>query len=530
MTPALAPLDAGQFQEIGPPLDRDKPLPASRSDYWLCGTVAALVLLAAVLHHVLLGPPVFPVDDAYIVLHNAQVLHWGHDPSYLGVPALAGATSPVHLALVALLMDAFTPAVALWTALWLAILAYALSLVRLARACRLSSPQTLLLVLVGLSAGQTPHQLLNGLETGLALAAITAMLALVAQIQASEQLSPSSAGHALACLCGLLPYIRPDLLPLSLVLLLWLACRHRRAAPSWRAALHPLLTDGGLALLCAAPWAIWCGYTLGTPYPNSVEAKRLFFAQDEWPAAVKVSLARQGLTHFVGDIGLLCVFTLNLTRTAAGRLSLLFVAVLLAAYVWEFPAALSFYEARYLYPLLPLLLYAAADALRPGASVHLRPWRQSLATLLLVFCLLQSCWRAPDFWAQHLSYCRFTRQNLSGVAAWCNHHLPSGSTLLIHDAGYIAYATWFRLVDLVGLKTPASIAAHQALTHPSAGRLRGVATARIARASHAQYLIVLNDWEQDFGLASGLRAQDWRVAPVETEYAYHVYALSPPNK
>ena len=123
------------------PLEQATPPQVSQGeiDRTLYAAVTFLVLLAALLHRILLGSPVFPVDDAYITLHNAQVLHWGHDPNFAGTPALAGATSAVHLALVALLMFALSPPVALWAALWMATLAYALGLVQLARVrCRIN--------------------------------------------------------------------------------------------------------------------------------------------------------------------------------------------------------------------------------------------------------------------------------------------------------------------------------------------------------------------------------------------------------
>ena len=123
------------------PLEQTAPPQVSQggADRALYAAVTLLVLLAALLHRILLGPPVFPMDDAYITLHNAQVLHWGHDPNYPGTPALAGATSAVHLALVTLLMSALSPPVTLWAALWMATLAYALGLVQLARVrCRIN--------------------------------------------------------------------------------------------------------------------------------------------------------------------------------------------------------------------------------------------------------------------------------------------------------------------------------------------------------------------------------------------------------
>ncbi len=498
------------------------------ADCALYAAVTLLVLLAGLLHHALLGPPVFPVDDAYITLHNAQVLHWGHDPNYPGTPALAGATSAVHLALVALLMFALSPPNALWAALWLAALAYALGLVRLARVHDASPTQALLLALVGLAAGQVPHQLMNGLETGLMLAAVTWALALASEperIPPEEAATPARRSFWLPCLCGLLPFIRPDLLPLALGLLALLAGRRLRAAGSWREAVRLILLDLGLALLCAAPWALWCLLSLGEPYPSSLAAKRLYFAQDGWPSPVKAHLVGQGFAQFAGDLGLVCLGGLLLGRTGVGRIGLLLAAVLGAAYYAQFPGALATYEGRYLYPLLPFLLYGAASAWRWGKA-----WLRAAVTGLLVLALLQSYWRAPDFWAKHLVYCDYTRTHLAGVAAWCNTNLPPGSTLLVHDAGYIAYATRFRLVDLVGLKTPSSVAAHRALTHPSGGALRGKAVSRIARAGHADYLLVLWTWERDSHLAGGLRDEGWDVRLVNDRYAFHVYALRPPRR
>ncbi len=63
---------------------------------YLCA--AFFVLLAWVGYERIFPIPVFPVDDAYIVIHNAQVLLGGSDPNYPGSPPLSGATSAVHLA------------------------------------------------------------------------------------------------------------------------------------------------------------------------------------------------------------------------------------------------------------------------------------------------------------------------------------------------------------------------------------------------------------------------------------------------
>ena len=60
---------------------------------WAAGPLLALLIL---------NPKSLPLDDAYITLHNARVLLSGQPDWIYGSSYLAGATSLVHLALVAL--------------------------------------------------------------------------------------------------------------------------------------------------------------------------------------------------------------------------------------------------------------------------------------------------------------------------------------------------------------------------------------------------------------------------------------------
>ena len=203
-----------------------------RRNWLLYPLVVLVVLVAWLVHSLVLGSPWFGCDDAYIVIHNAQVLHWGHDPNYPGTPALAGTTSPVHLAIVSVLLFVLPPPWALDAAGWLAAIAYALGILRLARIKGASPACSLALVVAGLALAEMPHQLTNGLETGLVLAVLTWAIALLAE--PDNKRSP-----ILSVLCGLMPYIRPDLAPAAALLLGANVIRHRRAAGSWRSSLRP---------------------------------------------------------------------------------------------------------------------------------------------------------------------------------------------------------------------------------------------------------------------------------------------------
>lgn len=478
------------------------------------GPAALLVLAARVVHTLWQlrgGAPVFPVDDAYITLHNAQVLHWGRDPNYAGTPALAGATSPVHLALVAALMYVLPPLWALDASLWIGVLLYALGLVRLARVHGFPAPAAFLFALAGLLVALTPHQLLNGLETGLALASVAWALGFAQE--------PGRAGRwALPALCGLMPLLRPELIVLSVLLLALHAYRLRRAG--WRAILGAL----GIAALCAIPWVLWVWASTGSPTPATVGAKRAWFAEAHLPFALKRYWVQSQLDLFAHHFGLVSLGALFLVRTWTGRLSLIFVVAFLLSYFTYLPGALSHYENRYLYVFAPILLFGIASAV----PLLPRDRRQRCARLAAAVLAFQGLLFAPFWWGEHLRHRAITTHELAGVAEWCRGNLPPQSTLLIHDAGYIAYATHFRLADLVGLKTPWVTPYHRALTFPTQGRARGEAVSRIARASEAQYLVVLDDWDGIFHITSGLKTRGWRVQPMRLAGRYHVYRLSPP--
>ena len=66
------------------------------------------------------------------------------------------------------------------------------------------------------------------------------------------------------------------------------------------------------------------------------------------------------------------------------------------------------------------------------------------------------------------------------LALWLQSNVPADARILIHDAGYLAYATRYELIDLVGLKTPESIRFHERYTVPSNGTQRDEAINQIA--------------------------------------------------
>jgi hypothetical protein len=114
------------------------------------------------------------------------------------------------------------------------------------------------------------------------------------------------------------------------------------------------------------------------------------------------------------------------------------------------------------------------------------------------------------------------------LTEWCQANIPPGEPVLIHDAGYLAYMTDIRMIDMVGLKSPEVVRLHETLTAPSRGFRRVEVFEILARTHNAHYMIVRDIWEAPFGFATEMRKRGWDVAPMR-KGPYTVYRLTPPE-
>jgi hypothetical protein len=225
----------------------------------------------------------------------------------------------------------------------------------------------------------------------------------------------------------------------------------------------------------------------------------------------------------VSQAGLLPLMLCALILRARSYLWLFVLALLVALYL-TFPGGAGQSFSRYDFVLLPVVLALLTQAARSD----LRP-----ASIAAAVCLV-SLVGAPGAWATYRAESAFVRTGAADTAAWAQKNIPRGSAVLIHDAGYIAYATNLHLVDMVGLKTADSVPYHKALTAVSKGALRGKAISEIARRFNASYAIVVDDqphyWVR---IVSGLRQQGWDVKAEHAtapDRSYIVYKLTPPMR
>jgi hypothetical protein len=486
---------------------------SSKLAYWI---VALAVVVLCILYHRMPGSLGYPLDDGYISLHSAQVLHWGNDPNFPKTPPLVGITNAPYVLLLWALLPGLPPLVAMQAASWLGVLCYALGLVALGRAFRLPTLATLILAALGLTITKVPYQLLNGVETGMAMGVTLWSFAL-----AKSNTVWSRRGAAL--LCGIAPFLRPELIALCglvLVALFLQDCKERGSVGQATRDSAPLWA---ITLLAALPWLIWYGVSTGSVIPQTIAAKRFFFADGCAPSTYRWDVLQMSVRMFLAVFGILIAAVIFLARNTLGRSVAIFLPLFFFAYYEALPSALLHNQGRYTYVLVPVLLFGLASGLGDRWL-----WAKRAAYALLFFSCLQTVERFSFHWNQFLQHRNQATQSLNAVAAWSNAHLPPDATLLIHDAGYISYATKFHLVDFVGLKTPSSVEYNRRYTYGHCGAGPAMAVSEIARHAEPGYLVMIDEWDRAFRVTPGLRALGWGLEEINHSGDYRVFRLTAP--
>jgi hypothetical protein len=473
--------------------------------------IALFIFLIALFSTAWITNPVYPIDDAYITLHNAKALLNGYDYNYDNISPLAGTTSLVHLLLVAMAMPLMGDWSS-WFVAWLAATLLALGTLKLAGSYKLTIFNSYLLVAIALTSGLIWYQLLNGLETGLAMAFIVWLLAFASEAKESSL-------KACGFLAGLSPFIRPEMIALSGLIVLWKTELLIRK-------------DGNIdqvkilflyALLGFTPFAVFSIWQVGSVFPLTIDAKRAYFSEGSADSTYKLGVVLDGIKIFFSQIGFLSLGLLALPFTSLGRICLGFMTIFYVVYFLQLPGALHHYFFRYQYILLPFLLIGAATALSSE-----KKFIRILSLGIGLFALSFSVYSFKSNLLYYTNSNGFTKNELEPLAAWTNANIPANQTILIHDAGYMAYFTNFRLVDFVGLKTPSAIALHKQLTNPSGGQKRIDAIEIIAKQANAHYLIMRDGWENAFGVAQGLKSRGWIVEMIRPG-AYQTYRIEEPK-
>lgn len=277
-----------------------------------------------------------------------------------------------------------------------------------------------------------------------------------------------------------------------------------------------LASDIALIALAVAPWFAWSWFSTGQLTSLTAAAKSAFFAESNLPLLRKLDFFADAL--ILSGILPLLLGVLFLFRTPVWFPVLFFYVAFFGAYFVVFAGGLSHNNWRYLYLLAPVGLV--------GYAVLLRELRQfSFIAVPAIFGGL--LFFLPPQWKAFSEQREFTAIEQKSLVEWADSGLPKDARILLHDAGYFAWATSFSVFDIVGLKTPSSIDFHKKYTLPTGGADRLNAVDAIARKHNVTHAIILNGpfWGR---LAEDLRNTGWALTELRSPNGrgYSVYAIS----
>jgi len=256
-----------------------------------------------------------------------------------------------------------------------------------------------------------------------------------------------------------------------------------------------------VAGLVALPFVAWCYWATGHVLPNTVAAKIAFFHDDKTFLEGLRSIVASAHDALITPLLFAAPF---LVRRNGGWSLLLFLAGWILSVALTFPDAMWANYGRYWAIAVPILCYGLP---------RLGQWPMLIVSLLTTL-FFQLTIKDRDPWSPMVEAAR---------------NLPKGSTVLIHDAGAIAYADLpLKLIDVVGLKSPSS-AKIMAENRVKACHWAG-ALGRIAADSGAKYAVILNDpfWGC---IATNLQEAGWTLRPVFFDPdGFSIYKLSQRGK
>ena len=450
---------------------------------WYGLPLAALFGLVAALYYLVSPEHLRPTfDDSYISLNFARNLAEHGKLSFDGRDWTTGATSPLHVGILAVLLklgiDPFYASAAVGVAghmlLALGVYWMALAIFR----SRLAG------VLGALAIAGTSYAALdagNGLETPL-------FMALIAFAAAAYFWSDRPA-YRIVCgvLIGLAVLTRPEgafLLP-AIVIYRWV---DRPLGEHWRAYLKDALRlalPGAIAGGMIVVFSLIVSGSIG----GTGGAKLSFFQEDEGTLQYKLTVATDQVALFIGPI----VPLLALAAIVAGRRQALLFALfwlpVLLFYVLLFPGGLSHYFYRYQHPVLPFLAAFAGGGAAYLIAVALQ--RDIVVKCLVAIALLLAVvpmYYQYDRWRDiYTGAVNETYTDLEAMAIELNTIVEPDETLATHDIGALQYFADYHVLDLVGLANEDVIKYHEDRN------LRDY-----VELVQPEYLLIFPDWDLFF--------------------------------
>jgi len=415
-------------------------------------------LLAVCYYFFSTGPFQFPSDDSYITLEFARNFAATGHFTFDGTHPAPGATSPLHVLLLALASRLGIGLEAADAAL--GVLFFLLVIERTgALAWRLTQNRLVVFFSTTVTAlsGYLVYDSLNGLETTLF---VFLVLAWITSLVGFFENRKVRLGIVLWFFLVLLT--RPEAVWLAASVGAYFLIRAFRV-PNERKPLARLLAffaaTGAAAIL--TQWAL-----TGSAFPHTALAKVYLFGDLRKPLGMRIIIFSQGLREVWSPLYFFLLLGLFARRSRTILWMLLPWLVLTEAlFCLLIPVQVATYWGRYQHPLIPFVFILAGDGFETAAIWLARYRVGKAARILMVALVTMLCFINLREFRQNLEDDKqVILENHFWAVEWLRKNASAGARIATHDIGILRYEGGYNLQDLSGLIS------HEAFERNRAGK------------------------------------------------------------
>ena len=441
-----------------------------------------------------------PFDDSYISLQFARNLARHGLLTFDGETASAGATSLLHVVIVAvpikLGLEPVKASVAMGVLFHLGLvvaiywLAWTIFKDRLVSA--LSAASTGVIGYLVLDA-------LNGMETTLFLLVSTAAAAALFSARGDRGFLAAGVLAALAVVT------RPEgVLLLGAMGLYYLVNPERGDPVASKGAARRLALLAGPSVVVLVGLVAFYWATTGSPTPGAGTAKLLFFREFEQPLQARFNLAQGGLANFIAPVLPWLALAAFAVRRREVLLFAFFWVAFIVMYFTLFPGGITHYWYRYQHVFLPAIaVFGSAGLVSLVRSRALRGWDVVSAGVVGIVLLGYVLFQYNSFRNNYADDVSINETRQVEMALYLRDVVPLGGTIATHDIGAIGFYSEREVIDLVGLVSPDAVEFHDGR------RLRAYVD-----EVQPSYIVVFHSWEDRY-LQLGLRDDPALFEPVQ---------------
>ncbi len=447
-------------------------------------------------------------DDSYITLKFASNFFKYNGITYDGISYLTGATSPLHIILVALVGLFFKLETA---SLLVGIIFFVFSslIVYLWTLTIYNDRGIALLAGVLMStSGWLVFDSLNGLEstTFIFFSLLTFYL-----FYAYE--------HKIHYIIPLFLSIltRPEGWFVACALFIWQVIQYVNHKD--KRILRCLATSLGVFILLIVPYFIFALHSTGSLLPGTAFSKGIFFDEAYLSLTNKIVYFKHCLSLFYKTFlypapFFILPFVLFARRVIFIPYLWFYGSIFYVLYFLIFPGATKHYWCRYQHIFIPLIIIAISA----GAVELLKMCKRKTLAISMTVLVASSL-----IYNQSISFMKVekiysgeiesTKKTLMNLAIWLKDNTPEDSLIVLHDIGVVGYFSDRKIIDLVGLTNPE---VSKYYWDRSSKRLYSFSERRIIdylKEKKPDYLVMIPEWDRYFNL----------FQPGSEKYFEHVY-------